>query len=230
MLRTLLIVLLAFGCTKSSLEPIPPPPPPELDNLLTIKGEVCSEPPDIAPFPVKILFAIDQSASLQCTDPENRRFVALNRVFNQLSSLPNAFFGFLGFASWSRKQTFTRDMSKLSMFLDANQGGGPATDYQGALASILQMLEQDMIDSGPAQRARSRYVVVFISDGVPEPRCRQGCEDDRNTCSDGIDNDGDGLIDGMAAMDMAQMSRAYPHDHGRRENLRGTQTRAESRQ
>ena len=69
-----------------------------------------------------------------------------------------------------------------------------------------------MIDSGPAQRARSRYVVVFISDGVPEPRCRQGCEDDRNTCSDGIDNDGDGLIDGMAAMDMTQMSEPMPMD------------------
>ena len=96
MLRTLLTVLLILGCTKSSLEPIPPPPPPELDNLLTIRGEVCSEPPDIAPFPVKILFAIDQSASLQCTDPENRRFVALNRVFNQLSSLPNAFFWLFG--------------------------------------------------------------------------------------------------------------------------------------
>ena len=150
----------------------------------------------MAPFPVKVLIAIDQSASLQFTDPENRRFLALRRVFSSLESLPNAYFGFLGFASWARKQPFTKDMSKLQPFLDPNSGGGVATDYQGALASILQMLEQDMIDSGPAQRARTRYVVVFISDGMPEPRCRQGCEDDARTCNDGIDNDGDGLIDG----------------------------------
>ena len=129
MLRNILLALLLLSCSKANLEPIPPAPAPEVDNLLTIRGEVCSEPPDIAPFPVKILFAIDQSASLQCTDPENRRFVALNRVFNQLSALPNAYFGFLGFASWSRKQLFTRDMSKLPPFLDANPVG--FLDYKG---------------------------------------------------------------------------------------------------
>ncbi len=52
-----------------------------------------------------------------------------------------------------------------------------------------------MISSGPAVRARTKYVVVLMSDGIPEPRCNAGCEDDKNACSDGRDNDGDGLID-----------------------------------
>ena len=52
-----------------------------------------------------------------------------------------------------------------------------------------------MIDSGPAQRARTRYIVVFVSDGTPEPRCNAGCEDDNIRCSDGVDSDGDGLVD-----------------------------------
>ena len=38
--------------------------------------------------------------------------------------------------------------------------------------------------------------MVFVSDGVPEPRCNAGCEDDMDNCSDGNDNDGDGRIDG----------------------------------
>jgi hypothetical protein len=71
-----------------------------------------------------------------------------------------------------------------------------ATDYQGALATSIRILEQDMLTTPAAERARTRYVVVFISDGVPEPRCRAGCEDDEAACGDGQDNDGDGLSDG----------------------------------
>ncbi|MEE2758050.1 MAG: VWA domain-containing protein [Myxococcota bacterium] len=193
----LLGVVVAYlaGCSNAGIEPIPPAPQVPLDNLLRISGEVCTEPPDITPFPVKLLFVIDQSASLQCTDSTYRRFDALRQVIDDLLPLPNAYFGFVGFASWSRKQPFTRNQDEIRPFLDPAQGEGPATDYQGALASALQMLEQDMLDSGPAQRARTRYVVVFVSDGTPEPRCNAGCEDDNRTCADGVDSDGDGLVD-----------------------------------
>ncbi|MCB9539986.1 MAG: VWA domain-containing protein [Myxococcales bacterium] len=175
---------------------MPPTPPPEVDDKLTVMGQLCTEPADVTPFPVKILFLIDQSASLQCTDSRNRRFQALNRVVNELLPLPQVFFGFVGFASWSRTQPFTREQDAIRPFLDPGQGLGPATDYQGALATAVRMLERDLIDSGPAVRARTRYVVVFVSDGAPEPRCRAGCEDDRAACSDGVDNDADGLADG----------------------------------
>ena len=153
---------------------MPPTPPPEVDDKLTVMGQLCTEPADVTPFPVKILFLIDQSASLQCTDSRNRRFQALNRVVNELLPLPQVFFGFVGFASWSRTQPFTREQDAIRPFLDPGQGLGPATDYQGALATAVRMLERDLIDSGPAVRARTRYVVVFVSDGAPEPRCRAG--------------------------------------------------------
>lgn len=195
-LPTPLLALLLISCTDAGLQPVPPPPPEVVDNKLTIRGEVCAEPPETTPFPVKILFLLDQSSSLQCTDSGNLRFDALNKVVSDLLPLPNVFMGFIGFASWSRKQGFTRDRGALQPFLDPAQGLGPATDYQGALASAVQLLEQDMIESGAATRARSRYVIVFVSDGSPEPRCRGGCEDSRDACSDGIDNDGDGITDG----------------------------------
>ena len=159
-------------------------------------GTVCTEPADISPFPVKLLFALDQSSSLQCTDSNQNRFSAVNQLIDDLYPLPNAFFGFVGFSSWSKKQQFTRNPDEIRPFTDPGQGLGPATDYQGSLSTVLQMLEQDMIDSGPAQRARTRYVVIFVSDGVPEPRCRKGCEDDEANCTDGVDSDGDGLVDG----------------------------------
>ncbi len=195
MAHRLLIALFLMACTDAGLEPLPPATPPVTDNLIRISGRVCTEPADISPFPVKLLFVLDQSASLQCTDSNNNRFGAVNQVIDDLYPLPNAFFGFIGFSSWSRKQQFTRNQDEIEPYLDPAQGLGPATDYQGSLASTLQMLEQDMIDSGPAQRARTRYVVVFVSDGMPEPRCRGGCEDDEERCTDGVDSDGDGLVD-----------------------------------
>ncbi len=192
----LCVAALLLACTDAALQPVPPAPAPQVDDKLTIRGQLCTEPADITPFPVKILFLLDQSASLQCTDSQNRRFEALNRVVAELSPLPQVFFGFVGFASWSRKQTFTRNQDAIRPFLDPAQGLGPATDYQGALASAVQLLEKDLIESGPALRARTRYVVVFVSDGAPEPRCRAGCEDDDQACGDGVDNDLDGLRDG----------------------------------
>lgn len=188
------LVLLA-GCTEARLQAVPPTPPVPVDDLLSIEGEFCTAPPDAVTFPVKILFLLDQSASLQCTDSENRRFGALRTVVDELLPLPNVSLGFVGFSSWSRQQTFTRNRDDIAPFLDPAGGLGPATDYQGALATASRMLEQDMVAAGPAERARTRYVVVFMSDGSAEPRCRAGCEDDFRACANNNDDDGDGLTD-----------------------------------
>ena len=188
--------LYALGCSRAALQPTPPPPPLEEDHLIDIKGRVCGEPPEEEAFPIKILFVIDQSTSLQCTDSENRRVRVLSELVNRLAPQPNVWIGFIGFANWSREQGFTQNPEKMAPYLDPSQGLGPATDYQGALATTLQMLEEDMVVSGAALRSRTRYMITFISDGAPEPRCRLGCEDDTTRCSDGIDNDGDGLLDG----------------------------------
>lgn len=184
------------SCTEARLQRVPPPPPEPLDNLLEIRGEFCTEPSATVEFPLKVLFIFDQSASLQCTDSANRRFEALSGALNQLRRRPATEFAAIGFSSWSRTQAFTRDQDAISTLLGPEGGLGPATDYQGSLATAVRLLEEDMREVGPAERARTRYVINFVSDGVPEPRCNPGCEDDAGTCSDGEDNDGDGIQDG----------------------------------
>ncbi|MCB9729696.1 MAG: VWA domain-containing protein [Deltaproteobacteria bacterium] len=164
--------------------------------MLELRGSYCTEPAEEVVFPVKVLFLLDQSDSLQCTDSQHRRFGALGSLISDLRKSPSTSFGFIGFSSWSRQQGFTRKQSEIDPFLDPAGGLGPATDYQGALATAVRMLEEDMVAIGPATRARTRYVVILVSDGVPEPRCNAGCEDDKAACSDGVDNDGDGIIDG----------------------------------
>ena len=189
------LILGVQGCTEAGLQSIPPEPPETYDNLLRVRGEYCTEPSARVVFPVKVLYVIDQSASLQCTDSQNRRFNALTTSVNELRSQPNTEISFVGFSSWSRSVPFTRNRDTMAPFLDPAGGLGPATDYQGSLATALMILEQDLLSESASVRARSRYMVVFVSDGVPEPRCNPGCEDDVRVCADEEDNDGDGRID-----------------------------------
>lgn len=192
----LALTLTLAACSEASLQAIPQVVPEPFDDLLQVRGTYCTEAAEEVVFPVKVLFLLDQSASLQCTDSQNRRYSALAKLVSDLRKSPSTSFGFIGFSSWSREQTFTRQQSLIDPFLDPAGGLGPATDYQGALATGIRMIEADMVDIGPATRARTRYVVIMVSDGVPEPRCNSGCEDEIGACTDGVDNDGDGIFDG----------------------------------
>ncbi len=169
--------LLALSCTDAGLQP-QGGDIVYVDDKLSITGHWCSSQPDEVAFPVKLLIVIDQSASLQCTDAGNNRLTALSQAGSSLDALPNVEFGVVGFSSWSRITEFTPDWSVAADALaPEGDAGGPATDYQGALATTLSMLEQDMLDAGPAEVARTRYIVLFMSDGIPEPRCNAGCDD-----------------------------------------------------
>ena len=191
----MVLALGALACTDAGFKPVTPPDLPTLDALLKIEGRYCTEPREAIVFPVKVLFIVDQSASLQCTDPENRRFRAIDDIVNRLRSNPHVSFAVIGFSSWSRELGFTQDRGALDAALDPAGGLGPATDYQGSLATAQRLMESDMLATDPAQRARTRYVVIFVSDGVAEPRCLAGCEDDQNACGNGVDDDGDGQTD-----------------------------------
>ncbi|MDJ0764044.1 MAG: hypothetical protein QNJ97_13765 [Myxococcota bacterium] len=174
-------VLVSWACSDAGLQLVPDPVV-YVDDKLAVTGQVCTGPADEVSFPVKILIIMDQSASLQCTDPGNNRLTALNQACGALNSLPNVQYGVIGFASWSTITSFAGNWGVASEALAPESGqGGPATDYQGALSTALRVLEQDMIESGPAERSRTKYVVLFLSDGIPEPRCRAGCDDGDTT-------------------------------------------------
>ncbi|MEM6961629.1 MAG: VWA domain-containing protein [Myxococcota bacterium] len=203
-MSSLLLTSCIVSCTDVGLQLEPAPDPVTFDNLLRVRGQHCVQPDDALEFPVKVLLAVDQSASLQCTDSLDRRFQALDEALDQLLSQPSVSVGFVGFASWARSVPFTRNREEIQSLI--TDGGGSATDYQGALAAIAATLENDMITSPAGDRARTRYVVVFMSDGSPEPQCNAGCEDGESfgvapgpffvgTCDNGTDDDGDGLVD-----------------------------------
>ena len=54
----------ATSCTNAQLAPIPPPEVARADNKLAVDGRFCTTDPDDLAFPVKLLFLIDTSSSM----------------------------------------------------------------------------------------------------------------------------------------------------------------------
>ncbi|MEM9115415.1 MAG: VWA domain-containing protein [Myxococcota bacterium] len=184
------LALSAAGCTDTPLTVSQNIEVEQVDNLLRIKGELCTDPPEATDFPVKILFMIDGSGSMQFVDPNNLRARAVEEAIIRLRANPSVEFAVIRFnesdAVLTRPGTdisatdpfgvdlsgaFTRDVDTLTAAVNGLNVADSVTDYQGALSSAFLLLSQDMLDSPPAELARTRYVLLFLSDGDPFPTC-----------------------------------------------------------
>ncbi|MBK8480237.1 MAG: VWA domain-containing protein [Proteobacteria bacterium] len=68
---------------------------------------------------------------------------------------------------------FAEDPRELLTALPQINNGGSVTDYEGALSEAFQLLSRDMAEmrrNNTGALNRSRYVVIFLSDGQPDPR------------------------------------------------------------
>lgn len=166
--KTILFVLcliLAAACTDVELGHYEP-------NLTTeIVGVFCTENPRDLAFPVKILFIIDTSGSMAFTDPEARRATAVQEVIDEYHSNPGVEFGIIRFSGSSINLTggFTRDPARLNDALMQLREADGVTNYRGAIGQATNLLTGDILGSGLGERVRSRYIVVFLSDGLPYP-------------------------------------------------------------
>ena len=197
--KTLICVLvgavLLVACTDRRLQPVDDITVEVVDNLLEIEGEVCTDPPEATDFPVKILFIIDGSGSMQFVDAPNRRSLAVEETILRLRANPSVSFAIIRFNESDTVLTapnaqitagdpfgvdltaaFTRDPTILQNAVQVGlRVATSVTDYQGALSAAFSLLSQDMLQSAPAQLARTKYVVLFLSDGDPFPAC---CSDE----------------------------------------------------
>ncbi len=60
--------LSAPGCTRAGLESIPEIPR-VVDDKLEISGSLCTLPPQSLTYPVRVLFVVDASDSMEVNDP-----------------------------------------------------------------------------------------------------------------------------------------------------------------
>jgi uncharacterized protein YegL len=167
------VLVSGLSCSETGLEPARGDQGLGLDDELHLSAQVCLTPPSDASFPVKILFVVDTSDSMRVTDLAHKRAQAVTDVINRYAAQPGVEFAVIAFDSQidrSLTDGFTRNLnvSAISSRLSQNDR---LTDYQGALSSAYQMIAEDAVKSSPAERARSKYVVVFFSDGTPDPQC-----------------------------------------------------------
>ena len=166
----------AAACTDAGLQPIVEEAAPTAqDDRLEIVGEVCSDPSEDVAFPVKILFVIDTSGTMQQTDPNHRRATAVEDVVARYRNNPGVEIGIISFRESVNDLTdgFTHDRAALARAAEDLRVADSVTDYQGALGMAYQVLLDDIRSAGQAERSRSKYVVVFLSDGNPQPKCHR---------------------------------------------------------
>jgi hypothetical protein len=195
----LLITALLSACTGVYLENPPPPPTVSTPTTVNLSGGFCTDDTKALVAPVKILFAFDYSQSMVVSDPDTQRAAAAVALMKRLGQSPGLYYGILLFRGDVNILTKTtlpdgtiQDGFQPSLTLDPDQvaaqlrAGLPApenidqetTDYIGALSRIRGLIEDDILvgQTDPDQLARTRYVVIFLSDGIPSRNYPSGCQ------------------------------------------------------
>ncbi len=186
------------GCTDVDIFETPGIGTGQKDDKLKIKGSFCTEHPDELKFPVKIMFIIDCSQSMIVTDPQPTpndfpgRVQAVLDVVQKFRNDPGVAFAILRFEAAANVATqadtngdgvadvfgFVNDLPSLLRAMNSLVQAGGNTSYQAALGLAEATLAMDMSGSSVDERARTKYVVIFLSDGLPYP---QDFDDDTNT-------------------------------------------------
>ncbi len=173
-----MIALLLFaitGCGGYELERT------QARSKVTLQGMFMTESPDEINFPVKVLFAIDCSLSMGDTingqvagsDPHFLRIDAVRDFIDQYNSNENTSFEIMLWNNdvFERTRTidgsggFTKDPDELNRVLDAARND-TMTDYLGTLDAIYADIERDINREDEDNLIRTKYVVVFLSDGM----------------------------------------------------------------
>lgn len=117
---------------------------------------------------------------------EPARVRALKRLLQQFATQPNVSVSLVPFETNVKNPFPASTASMTSRFTRADNPGlltslqnlqsqlGKGTDYQGALAYAYTVIADDialLTQSKPESLPRTRYVVVFLTDGTPYPRC-----------------------------------------------------------
>lgn len=178
-----------------------------LDDHLSLRGRVCTDPPDPNGFPVKVVILVDQSGSMCISDPPGSqgspglceqlpgipgvippgvttpaRVRALQSLTAQFAAQPNVQVSIVPFDTnvknvWPPAvtgQRFARPIGIDTYLQNLQSQLGKGTDYQGALSYAYGVIASDIADTNqnnPQLLPRTRYVVVFLTDGTPYPRC-----------------------------------------------------------
>lgn len=183
------VVILFLLCVVSACSEAPPLEHSVSQQKVTLSGTFLTESPDEIKFPVKVLFAVDCSLSMGDdvdgarvgSDPYDLRIEAVRNFIQTYNTedYPNVSFEimlwnkevFLQSRNGENQPGFTRSAEALNQVLDAARNDA-MTNYLGTLDAIRADIENDIWtttqeEGGIEDLVRTKYIVVFLSDGMP---------------------------------------------------------------
>ena len=154
------------------------------NDRLALSGHFCSVDPAQQRFPVKVLFLIDTSPTIQGLDPDYSYAKAVDDVIQQYVNSPkgNYSFGIIGYGGRARLLSggtngaaFTRQPALLQnavqlLRLPEPCIGSTCRDMQGALSLAASLISGDLLASTKGDVARTRYAVIHFASGPPVPQ------------------------------------------------------------
>lgn len=171
------------GCSERKLVPVEDERMRNFDDRLEVEVDFCTREAQDTTFPVKVLLVLDGSGSLQFTDQSGLRTVAVRDLMSSLGTQQNVSVATMVFGS---NLYVEPDPTSGDLFIPASEWQEPGflrladvqTNYQGALSAVRSHLLFDMLNSDPAELARTKYMVLFFSDGTPSPVCCIAAEEE----------------------------------------------------
>ncbi len=198
------------ACTDSSLEGLPPPAPPVPDNKLMIKGDVCTEAPEDLVFPLRVLFLVDCSESMEVNDPpdpttgETGRETAVRETVEELlESGGDVEISIVRFSSESQPITaemsddglflsyFTDDIDFINDKLPLIGETDRTTNFIRALSEAYAEIRHELVHAEQESLALSTYQVIMITDGLPDVEGDETRENSNENILDSVE----GLMD-----------------------------------
>jgi len=185
----LLLVAVGLSCARSTLEKWPPRQDQRRDDKLELEGKICTQEPESLVFPLRVLFIVDASESMQITDPVDpvslltARERAVTETWQGLlaGGAAGARVGVMRFSAQAQSRTpvdydadtvpdsyFTVDPLQLEAATAGLQVTDRTTNYLNALSEAYYELRTEMLQAELESLPLSKYVVIFLSDGLPD--------------------------------------------------------------
>ena len=176
------------ACTEAKLEEIPQEPIYR-DDKLEVQGELCTQAPETLTFPLRVLFIVDASVSMEVTDPPDLvtgvtgRERAVRETWEQLleSGPSGVRVGVIRFSAEAQSRTasdldgdslpdtfFTADRVLLDSATASLGETDRTTNYANALGEAYFEIRNELQRADQESLPLSKYVVIFLSDGVPD--------------------------------------------------------------
>ena len=176
------------ACTDVELEPIPAEKT-QRDDKIQVGGDFCTRTPESLVFPLRVLFVIDSSVSMEVTDPpdpvtgETGREVAVRTTWEDFfaQGIEGVRVGIIRFSSQAQSRTpvdldadglpdtfFSADAVQLAAATAALRQTDRTTNYINALSETYFEIRNELLNADLESLPLSKYVVVFVSDGIPD--------------------------------------------------------------